>query len=285
MRRAHYAWLPLVALSCATAETTTPLGGELGEFGGSGAEPGSAGSGGGGGSGVPGTSGMATVGGGGAASAGTFGFSGATSFGGGGTFGNFAGSDGEGAGSSSGGAGAGGTASGGAGGSTGKAGAGGSSGSGGGGGTAKCGDHAIAARTQWKATASSECAPTCADPNGPFTADLAIDANTATRWATGKTQTGGEWLQIDLGSTASVNRLSINTASATDYTRHYQVRVSASSNDMAAAVLAEADGAAGTINITLNKTIDGRYVLITQTGSVVPDTFWWSVNDITIACQ
>jgi hypothetical protein len=149
----------------------------------------------------------------------------------------------------------------------------------------KCGDNAIRAKAQWTATASNECAPTCTDPNGPYTAALAIDADVATRFATGKAQAGDEWLQVDLGAVGTVNHLTINTVSATDYTRHYQIRVSGTSGDMAAQVLADAAGATGTMNITLSKTVNGRYVLISQTGNVGAATTWWSVNDVNITCQ
>jgi hypothetical protein len=55
---------------------------------------------------------------------------------------------------------------------------------------------------------------------------------------------------------------------------------------MAAPVLADGDGAAGVININLTKVGVGRFVLITQTGSVMaPATSWWSINEITVTCQ
>jgi hypothetical protein len=224
--------------------------------------------------------------------AGTFGGGGTSTAGNGGTFGMIAGmagmpAGGGGAGGAGGiamgGGGSGGAATAGAGGKA----TGGMAGMAGAGGmpAVKCGDNAIRAKTQWTATASDECAPTCADPNGPFTAGLAIDADVNTRFATGKAQAGDEWLQVDLGAVGTVNHLTINTVSATDYTRHYQVRVSNTSGDMAAAVLADGAGAAGTIAINLSKTVNGRYVLISQTGNVGAATSWWSVNDVTITCQ
>ena len=41
----------------------------------------------------------------------------------------------------------------------------------------------------------------------------------------------------------------------------------------------------GTTNITLANVATGRYVLITQTGTVAPATSWWSINEITVTCQ
>jgi len=287
MRSAQYALLGVMVLSCATEETELPLGG-LGNFAGNTAQAGSGGSAAGTGGGA--TAGTGVASGGGGTSAGTFGSGGGGMATTAGTFGTIGGmpAGGGGAGGAGGAAGGGnggggGKATGGAGGTGGKA----SGGSAGTGGTAavKCGDNAIRAKAQWTATASNECAPTCADPNGPFTAALAIDADTATRFATGKAQSGDEWLQIDLGAVGTVNHLSINTASATDYTRHYQIRVSNTSGNMAAQALADGDGSAGTISVNLSKTVSGRYVLISQTGNVGAATSWWSVNDVTITCQ
>lgn len=290
MRSAQYALLGVMVLSCATEETDIPLGG-LGNLAGATAVAGSGGT--DAGAGGSATAGTGTAsGGGGAAAAGSFGNGGGGMASLGGTFGTLGGmpAGGGGAGGSGGAAagggngGAGGKAAGGMGGTGGKATGGGGAG-GGGNQVAKCGDNAIRAKAQWTASASDECAPTCVDPNGPFTAALAVDADTATRFATGKTQAGDEWLQIDLGAVGTVNHLTINTASATDYTRHYQVRVSNTSGNMAAQPLADADGAAGTISVNLSKTVNGRYVLISQTGNVGAATSWWSVNDVTITCQ
>ena len=324
MRRVSLTWLALVTFSCATEENT---GGPLGLGGGIGGDTGVSGSvgaagtvgtagtdnptSGSGGVAVAGTGGSGdiggsvTTGGGGLATSGT---GGSFTTGGGGTFsmsgsGGSAGAGGKSTGGAGGSAGGGGKSTGGAGGSAGASGGsagkggGGSGGTGGTGGTggstgvAKCGDHAIPARAQWTGAASKECAPTCADPNGPFTAALAIDGNTATRFATGTTQLGGEWLQIDLGATATVKSVSINTASATDYTRHYQIRVnSVSIVDMhdpalATPILAQADGATGTMVIPLSSITNGRYVLISQTGMVAAgQTSWWSVNEVDVTC-
>lgn len=287
MRSAHYALLSVVVLGCATEQNDLPLGG-LGNVAGGTSEGGSGGA-------AAGTGGNATAGsltsGGGGASGGNPVSGGGGAVGTAGTFGMVGGMGG----SATGGGGAGGmggtaTGGGGSGGGGGKAGggAGGSmAGSGGTGGSAavKCGDNAIRAKAQWTASASHECAPTCTDPNGPFTAALAIDPDTGTRFATGKAQAGDEWLQIDLGAVGTVNRVTINTVSATDYTRHYQVRVSNTSGDMAGQVLADGAGAAGVITINLNKTVNGRYVMISQTGNVGAATSWWSVNDVTVTCQ
>jgi F5/8 type C domain len=301
MRRVSYPWLALISLSCATAESPDRLGGLDTEGGSMSGGVGATVTGGtdavggvvnAGGGGTPGNFGGNVTSGGNVdtGGGGTFGVAG--TFGMAGTFGQLGGMGGvaAGAGGMGGSGGTGGKNTGGNGGSGGKAtgGTGGSAGTGGGGagGVAKCGDHAILAKASWVGSASAECAPTCADPNGPFTAALAIDGSNTTRYSSGKTQSGDEWLQIDLGGTATVNSVSINSVSATDYTRHYQVRVSLTAVDKAAAVLAEGDGMTGNVVVPLNKTVNGRYVLISQTGAVaVGQTSWWSINEIAVTCQ
>jgi hypothetical protein len=295
MRRVTYSWLTLITLSCATAEND---GGQLGGLGSGGQSVmsggvGATGTGGStattGGTGVTtggAGSGTTEVGGGGmvGTTGGSFVTGGGGATGGGGSFGQLGGTGGV----SGGNGGTGGKSMGGSAGTGGKSagGSGGSGGTGGGGGAVKCSDHPIPTQTQWVGSASAECAPTCPDPNGPYTAALAIDNNVATRFASGKTQSGDEWLQIDLGATASVNGISINTVPAADYTRHYQVRVSLTAQDFAAPVLADGDGMAGNVVIPLSKTVNGRYVIIRQTGMVAAgQTSWWSINEIGVTCQ
>jgi hypothetical protein len=183
-------------------------------------------------------------------------------------------------------AGAGGAAgAGGIGGMGGTSDAGGSSSAGAGGSVAaaKCGDHPIPTNTQWVASASAECSPTCADPTGPFPASQAIDGNADTRFSSGKAQSGDEYFQIDLGAVATLNQLSINTVPAGDFTQHYQIKAAASADGLTAApVLADAAGTAGTMNISLNQTVNAQVVRIYQTGTT---SSWWSINEITIGCQ
>ena len=304
MGRVSYPWLALISLSCATAENSldrlggegiagdTAMSGGVGATGTGGAASGGGGAASGGAPGQVGGNSSAgnggiDTGGGGAFTqvGGTFGQAGTFAQGG---MGGMGGTGGKSTGGTAGTGGAGGKSTGGTGGTGGKStgGTGGTAGTGGVAGTVKCGDHAISAKTQWVGSASAECAPTCADPNGPFTAALAIDNNTATRFSSGKTQVGNEWLQIDLGATATVNSISINTVSATDYTRHYQIRVSLTALDQAAPILVEGNGATGNVVIPLGKAVNGRYVLISQTGMVAAgQTSWWSINEINVTCQ
>jgi hypothetical protein len=115
---------------------------------------------------------------------------------------------------------------------------------------------------------------------------MATDASAATRFSSGQTQAGGEWIQINLGASAALDGITIVTTNA-DWTREYEVRFAATANNIAAApVVASGTGMMGTITVTFPSTTTGQYLRITQTGAVTaPDTNWWSIHDITIDCH
>lgn len=268
--------LGVVLVACATGETESPNALGLGSAGNDGTagtgEP-TAGTGTGGGAvGAAGTSegGSATSG---SGSGGSFTFSGTSSFAGSfstagtGTAGTPA---------------AGGTASGGAGGANagagGKAsgGAGGTAGAGGGG-NAMCAGTTIPAKGTWTATASAS------DP--AYLPPKVLDGDNGTRWATGTKQVGGEWLQIDFGAVVTLNEITLHTNNG-DYFRHYQVRISNTSQDFAAPILKEADGVTGTIVIPLAPAKAGQFLTIRQTGMVAAgETAWWSLHEVNVACK
>lgn len=275
--------LGVVLVACATGETDTPNGLGLGSAGNDGtagtAEPSAGTSTGGSAVGTAGTSegGSATAG---SGTAGSFTFSGTTSFAGSfGTAGTGTGgtsATGGAAGTASGGtggasAGAGGKASGGAGGAAGAAGSGGS------GGNAMCAGTTIPAKGTWTATASAS------DP--AYLPPKVLDGDNGTRWSTGTKQVGGEWLQIDFGAIVTVNEITLHTNNG-DFFRHYQVRMSNTSQDFAAPILKEADGVTGTIVIPLAQAKAGQYLTIRQTGMVAAgETAWWSLHEVNVACK
>jgi len=132
------------------------------------------------------------------------------------------------------------------------------------------------AQTSWAATASDMAA---ADPPSQ-----AIDGDPKTRFSTGTKMLGAEWLQVDLGASATVSGVTVSTANG-DYGRHLKIRVVATSGDFAGAVLAEQDVTmSGDTAFTFTPTA-GRYVLIAQTGMLTTGTNWWSVNEVTVTCK
>jgi hypothetical protein len=120
-----------------------------------------------------------------------------------------------------------------------------------------------------------------------------IDGMPATRWTSGKIQSGGEWFQVDFGVPVTLNHINLDSfglgtdncaSSGNDYPRHYEVRVSNTSIDKEAAVLTEGEGTPGNTLIQLPQPATGRYLLISQTGFTM-QTIWWSIHELNVACQ
>ncbi len=239
----------------------------------------SGGAGSGGMAGMTSTAGTATGGVGGSDASGGVAGTAAGSGGAGGSAGGAAGGVG-GSGGASGGVGGGGKGGsggdGGSGGSAGSAGSGGNGGSGGGSAQPKCTDHPLTAKTKWIVTASRS------EASSPPA--RAVDGDLGTRWTSGTSQVGGEWLQIDFGATVSLTQVTLALGSSKDdYPRKYATRFSNSPQDTAAPVLASGMGAASTDTVmNFPKGSSGRYVLISQSGAV--QGLWWSVAEILAQC-
>ncbi len=114
-------------------------------------------------------------------------------------------------------------------------------------------------------------------------ANLAFDASLTTRYSTGTKMIGGEWLQIDFTTKGTVDEVTILTSNG-DYGRHLKIRMSNTSQDMNAPVLAEADGLMGLQTFDLMPTT-ARFILIQQTGMQSIDMAWWSVYDVNAYCK
>jgi hypothetical protein len=178
------------------------------------------------------------------------------------------------AGNAGGGAGGGGAGSAGSGGHAGSPGNGGG-GAGGGSGTVKCSDHPLSAKSSWVVTSSS------ADAASPLV--NVDDGNVATRWSTGVSQKS-DWLQVDFGTDVALDSVTLALGSSPgDYPRAYQVRLSELTHNNAATALASGTGQQATNTVVnLAKPAVGRYLLISQVGSI--DGTWWSVAELSLAC-
>lgn len=236
--------------------------------------------------GTAGTAGAATGGGGTGGTpavtggAGTVGVAGTT--GGGGTGGTFvvniggAGTGGGGTGGVA--AGGGGAGGGGAGGAQGGGGAGGAQGGGGAGGTPAA-SPCTAGRI---ATAMPE-HPTTGDANADgAVASMAIDGNAASRWASGKAQSGDEWIAVRFTAPVTVTGLVISAAaSPTDYPREYEVEYSTNGTAFMAVAGATGVGMA-TTTITFGAPVEALAIRVNQVGMVEElETSWWAVHELT----
>ena len=140
-----------------------------------------------------------------------------------------------------------------------------------------CSDHPITAKSNWVPLASHQ-APSVSSPYTNL-----IDGTMA-RWATGKAQSGDEWLQIDFGATVNIRGINLQQGTyANDYPRSYTVVVSNTDKDLNGTVRASGVGTSGvTTTITMPKFYSGRYLLIKQLGSSLS---WWSVVEIEASCS
>ncbi|MGN8246637.1 discoidin domain-containing protein [Cellulomonas soli] len=126
-------------------------------------------------------------------------------------------------------------------------------------------------RTGWSATASGG------------SAAAILDGDLDTRWTSGAAQTGGEWVQVDLGAPTLVNRITLDAGgSTTDRPAAYEVLVS--SDGVTWASVAAAPGAAQTgvtaeITTTRFAPQVTRHVRVVQQGSAAP---WWSVAELNL---
>jgi hypothetical protein len=187
--------------------------------------------------------------------------------------------------------GTGGTASGsgGKGGTSGTTGSGGKGGSGGSGGSApvaKCADHPIPLKPTWVATASSESLGNGMETDGLYNPAIHMtDGSYSERWASGKTQAGDEWIQIDFGQLVNLTTITLNVNNDTgDYPRAYAVRLTAAVDPtFKAAVIASDNGMPGNTVITFPMAT-GRYLTVRQTAVNTENTAWWTIAEVLAGC-
>lgn len=133
------------------------------------------------------------------------------------------------------------------------------------------------ARSGWTASASNSNASD--QPNG------AIDDDANSRWAAGTPQQPGQWFQVDLGTSKTFDKITLELGgSPDDYPRRYEVYASNDPNNLGTPLVT---GAGIAVNGGSNGTGGGvrgaattitfapqtkRYVRIVQKGS---DSYWW----------
>ena len=108
--------------------------------------------------------------------------------------------------------------------------------------------------------------------------NLAIDGDSNTRWATGKTQSDGDWLVVDFGEQLIFNRVILNSEeSPNDHPINYGVFVSDDGVDWGA-VIVSGEGEP-TTQIDLPE-ITTRYLRIEQYGT--SNQYWWSIYELNV---
>ena len=107
------------------------------------------------------------------------------------------------------------------------------------------------------ATASSSENP------GPYPASAAVDGNTGTRWSSAFSDP--QWLQVDLGATAAIGRVTLNWEAA--YGKAFQIQTSANGTNWTT-IYSTTSGTGGVQNLTVSGS--GRYVRMYGTGRGTP---------------
>jgi hypothetical protein len=175
----------------------------------------------------------------------------------------------------------------------GSAGKGGSGGSAGNPSTVKCSDHPLTLKTTWEAAASISSLGNGMESDGLYNPPSHLtDANLSERWSTGKAQSGDEWFQIDFGAEVTLSQITMQLGTnPNDWPRGYAIRVSnldAVTNVAAfsAPVLASGVGAMSTdVVVSLADPVNGRYLLVRQTGVVEPPAMsWWTIAEVLVGC-
>ncbi|HET7778612.1 MAG TPA: discoidin domain-containing protein, partial [Rudaea sp.] len=127
--------------------------------------------------------------------------------------------------------------------------------------TAAAEDRGLPPRTQWRASSSSVETPAMASA-------FAIDGNDATRW--GGAFSAGHWLQVDLGSVASVAGALIHWDSG--FAAAYLIQGSRDGHDWFTAY--ETSDAQGGIDYVFFPPVQARYLRLAS----VPRTADWGVS-------
>jgi glucosylceramidase len=104
-----------------------------------------------------------------------------------------------------------------------------------------------------------------------------VDDDATTRFSTGTAQAPGQWLQVDLGRTALVRRVVLDTGTGTgDFPRGYTLEASSDGAHWSTLATGAGSGQLTTIDV---RPVRARYLRVTQTGSAPQ---WWSVADLRV---
>lgn len=101
-----------------------------------------------------------------------------------------------------------------------------------------------------------------------------LDYDFGTRWSSGAGQSGGEWIEVDMGAVNTISKVSIETVDSNDYPAEFEVYVSTDGTNY---TLVDSGLGFGYKMVFLTYNVQARYVKIVQTGSNASN--WWSVSE------
>lgn len=105
----------------------------------------------------------------------------------------------------------------------------------------------------------------------------AIDTDVNSRWSTHDQQRGGEWFSIDMKAPRSLSSIALESQSAQDSPRGYEVAVSDDGTNWKN--IATGDGTRGLTLITFPR-VTARYLKVTQTKT--GNDIYWSINSLNV---
>jgi hypothetical protein len=106
-----------------------------------------------------------------------------------------------------------------------------------------------------------------------------LDGNASTRWDTAALQANGQWFTVDMKTSTTFNKISLDTTgSPNDYPRGYQVTVSNDGTNFGSVIASGAGNSAITDISFAAQT--ARFVKVTQTGSAAGN--YWSIHEFNV---
>jgi len=126
-------------------------------------------------------------------------------------------------------------------------------------------------REDWQAT-------TFAD-NGTDIASAMLDGDLSTRWTSGRPQTNGQWVTVDLGQLSAVDTVVLNSAGAIgDSADGFRILLSADGRSWSEPVAAGRRSDTSLVRATFPQQA-ARYVKVVQTGE---SSNWWSIAELDV---
>ncbi|MCQ4088299.1 discoidin domain-containing protein [Saccharibacillus sp. JS10] len=108
---------------------------------------------------------------------------------------------------------------------------------------------------------------------------LMLDGNASTRWSSGRPQTNGQWITVDLGSVAAVDTVVLNAGgSIADSAESFRVLLSTDGSSWSAPVAIGKRDAKAINRVTFPEQA-ARYIKIVQTGEA---SNWWSIAELDV---